>query len=268
MPAPVALTPPASIFPKDEALSERQYRERQHSQLHHSSIPLHHGDHLITPKNAHPQQPVFLTESEYRSYGLQSGRHLLPTAASNSVPIGHEFDNYGAEQLRSNLTPSDVNTTMVQNKGAVPDLLFLSEKEYRTYGLKGNHESHYRINPTREANCSFDDPSKDVCNPYDDSTASLVNRYLSLPRTAPNPAESYYITGARTYTNSSSYIQDRRDHLEKVNPDGRRPPYASHASDSVLDYNQKYHRLGDEPSFSATTVSSRYTFTGPSVFRH
>lgn len=263
VPVPVGQIQCPSSLSKERIFSGRHFGEHQSSKLHQGSVPFDLDNRHIASNVRHSSNPLFLSEKEYRSYGLQPGRHPLPTVASDGFPASHKFDNYRADHVEEDL-PS--NFTSVEKGTGHSDQFFLSEKEYRTYGLKGSLESNTRITPATGTNRPFEDSVKDGCNPYDDSTTSLVNRYLSLPRTGSIPSESYYVTERGAYTSNSSYIPDRRELLGSLNPDGRRP-YSTYTSDSITEYNQNYQRLVDEPNFACTTVSSRYSFGGPSMLR-
>lgn len=268
-PAPVGQIPCSSSLSGERIFSGWYFGEHQSSKLHQGSVSFDLDDHHIVSNVGHSSNPLFLSEKEYRSYGLHPGRHPLPTVASDGFPTSHKFDNYRAdhveEQLPSNLTSVGVNSTMVHKETGFSDLFFLSEKDYRTYGLKGSRESNTRITLNTGTNRTFEGSFMDRCNPYDDTTTSLVNRYLSLPRTGPVPSESYYVTGRGTYTSNSSYIPERRELPGNFNPDGRLP-YSTYASDSFSE-NKNYQRLVDEPNLTSTTVSSRYSFGGPCMSR-
>ncbi|XP_076899471.1 uncharacterized protein LOC143553336 [Bidens hawaiensis] len=175
---------------------------------------------LLNPTLTSPQ--VLLTEQGYRSYGLRGDRP--PTA----------YDLYNPDQER-------------QYSRAPPDALFLSEKDYRTYGLKTRQEN----NPT-----SFT-PNVDASNhnpstvfhqsvPYEpyDQDSDLVERYL--PR---NMAPS-----------SSCYRVDHETALsERL--------YPGNTSIEPSSYNPNLGPRVEETEYKLASVSSRYAFAGPSVMR-
>ncbi|KAL3517500.1 hypothetical protein ACH5RR_020089 [Cinchona calisaya] len=273
MPVPSVQPPPSlSTLPSQETHREQVYREQQYgTKPRQGSTPYDDDGHNIMPKNAHSSDPLFLTEKEYRNYGLRSERHFLPTTASGSLPTSTTYDNHwfdhGREQLPSNLISRSDNSALVPKEPGRGDIHFLSEKEYRTYGLKGCQEPPSRQTlPTLEANRVFEDSMKNVCNPYDDSTTSLVNRYLSLPGTVATPTEPYYLTRGGAYVNNSSYTYGTKDHLGRLNSEGE-ISHSSYASHALSEYNKTYHRLGGDPGVTSSTVSSRYSFEGPSFSR-
>lgn len=267
VPVPIVRSPPSlSTLPEQEIFREQVYKEQHGNKPHQGSM--HYGDdnHHIMPNNGHSSHPLFLTEKEYRSFGLRSERHFLPTAAPAARPTSHtdgyrRFEN-GREQLPGNPVSLSNNAALVQKEPGCHNIYFLTEKEYRTYGLRGYQEVPGRQTPTLETNQSFKDPMKDVCNPYDDSTMSLVNRYLSLPGSVATTKEPYYLKSRGAYLNDSSYTHETKDHSARLNSEVElsHQLYASHASS---DYNRNYHRLGGEPDITSSKVSSRYCFEGP-----
>ncbi|CDP03559.1 unnamed protein product [Coffea canephora] len=267
VPVPVVWPPPSlSTLPEQEIFREQVYKEQYGTKTHQRSMRNDDDHHHIMPNNGHSSRPLFLSEKEYRSFGLRSERHFLPTTAPAGLPTSHMDDNHrfnnGREQLPSNPISLSNNAALVQKGPGCHNIYFPSEKEYRTYGLRGCHEVPSRQTPTLETKQSFEDPIKDVCNPYDDSTTSLVNRYLSLPGPVATPKEPFYLESRGAHVNGSSYARETKDHLQRLNSEVElsHPLYASHA---LSDYNRNYHRLGGGPDFTSSKVSSRYGFDGP-----
>ncbi|KAM7501295.1 hypothetical protein LguiB_000199 [Lonicera macranthoides] len=175
--------------------------------------------------------PLFLSEKEYRNYGLRGERQSKSTA-----PVDHNSDPY---------------------RPLNPDA-FLTEKEYRTYGLRGRYEQPRPMSPPVEKNRSLDNYQRDPYNPYDDSTTSLVDRYLSLPRAVAAPPESY--------VNGYNYMErGSQNHQGGLVQDGQETLYSRYPSGGISDYNEKYHNLGGETEANFAPVSARYSFAGPSV---
>lgn len=267
---PIVQPPSSSTLPNQETHRRQVYREEYGIKPRRGSIPDDGDDHHIMHNNAHSSHPLFLTEKEYRSYGLRSERHLLPTTASVGLPTDHAYDNHrfdhAREQIPSNPISLSNNAALVQREPDCHNIHFLSEKEYRTYGLRGYPGAPSRQAPTLETSRSYEDSVKNLCNPYDDSTTSLVNRYLSLPGSVATPTEPYHLTSRGGYVNGSSYMRGGKDHLGILDPKGE-ISHSSYASHALSDYNINHLRLGSEPNITSSTVSSRYSFEGPSFLR-
>ncbi|KAL2510592.1 DCD (Development and Cell Death) domain protein [Abeliophyllum distichum] len=232
------------------------------------------SEHHVSSTDVPPQKPLFLTEQEYRNYGLRQGSHLLPTAVGGTV--GRTLPgNLEQEQDRFQRNPASTNNnfTLQQREVSRPETFFPSEKEYRTYGLRGPREVSTEVSPMIRTNQAVED----AYNPYHESTTSLVNRYLSLP-----PMNVVSPAGLRPSINYPNSTGSAAVHLGRIIPDGERSfssyaprelseynqrPHLSHASREPSEYNQRYHLLGGETKTVPTTVSHRYSFGGPSVSR-
>ncbi|CAI9785637.1 unnamed protein product [Fraxinus pennsylvanica] len=236
------------------------------------------SEHHVSSTEVRSQGPLFLTEQEYRNYGLRQGNDFLPTAVGGTIGGAQEHRNLEQEkdQFQRNPASTNNNVTLQQREVSRPDTFFLSEKEYRTYGLRGPREMPTEVSPVIRTNQAVEE----AYNPYNESTTSLVNRYLSLPpmiETAParlHPPINY----RNSTTTSGAAI-----HLGRIIPDGERSysSYAprelseynqrllpTHASLEPPEYNQRYLLLGGETKSMPTTVSNRYAFGGPYVKRH
>ncbi|KAL8530793.1 hypothetical protein ACS0TY_007725 [Phlomoides rotata] len=178
-----------------------------------------------TRGNTPHRDPFFLTEEEYRNNGLQRGR-----------PVS---------------TPTDLAVREREANSADP--YFLSEKEYRMYGLRGPQQVMTNNVVVRQSGS----------DPYDESTTSLVNRYLGLPpMTMGFQAEVYPVSGRDPH-----YMND-----------GERA-YASHNLHQQSVFNQRSYSLNasSEPSkfnpgarlhdSTSAPVSNRYSFTGPPLLQ-
>ncbi|XP_075492073.1 uncharacterized protein LOC142530162 [Primulina tabacum] len=241
--------------------------EKQFSQYH-------------VPSNTIPsQESFFLTEQEYRSRGLQQGRHLLPTTA------GGDAIRYEQEQEHRLRNPASMRIdSTVQHREAnrQPDPLFLSEREYHVYGLKGPQRIPNAAPPVDTTNQISRDYGKEALNPYDESTTSLVNRYLSLPRTAATAPELYPLSGREMFANDQ-ITSELRTRLIAPIADVERTfaPYTlcdqsnfSHRPLPVLHPPREpsEFRLGlnlhHESGLIAAPISQRYSFGGPSLSQH
>ncbi|XP_022899099.1 uncharacterized protein LOC111412407 [Olea europaea var. sylvestris] len=232
------------------------------------------SEHQLISTDVPSQRPLFLTEQEYRNYGLRQGSNLLPTAVGGIVGHAREPRNLEQEKDQFQRNPAPMNNvTLQQREVSRPDATFLSEKEYRTYGLRGPHEMPTEVSPVIRTNQA----AKEAYNPYDESTTSLVNRYLSLPpMTATAPARlhspiNYPNSTSGAAVNPGRMIPDGERSYSSYFPhelsEYNRRPYPSHASREPSEYNQRYNLLGGKSKSTSTTVSDRYSFGGPSVSR-
>ncbi|KAL8100890.1 hypothetical protein AgCh_032949 [Apium graveolens] len=240
----IYLPPPASV---EEAHADRsfkdQYVSRNIAAEYH--IPLNHekkqvAEQYFQPSHVTSSSPLFLSEKEYRSFGLRGER-------PNSIQ-GPTFDPY------RNLASSSGGETLMPRGSTHSDELFLSEKDYRTYGLGGRKEA-----PQRSSAIEYKPPldnyhTAETYNPFHDSTTSLVNRYL-LPSS--EPLENKQL--------SQTYGNDGRSNFGRVAFDERERLYSRYASGSLSDYNKEYHHLAGEVGLRFSPVSSRYSFAGPSM---
>ncbi|KAL3644826.1 hypothetical protein CASFOL_010006 [Castilleja foliolosa] len=193
------------------------------------------------------QDPLFLTEQEYRNTGLLRQREP------------DKLDQELKYLLRNR--PS----TSINNPSSHPqnEPYFIGEKEYRAYGLR---EPAQQLPPN---------VSNDVANPYDEATTSLVSRYLGLPPhlvTTPAVPEPYVPT---------SYVSDldRITTLPRTVPDGvnynlheqsgvdQRAYWVSAASHgdrepSIFDQRNSFQ---GESDLTPAPVSQLYSFGGQSV---
>uniref|UniRef100_A0A5B6ZHN0 DCD domain-containing protein n=1 Tax=Davidia involucrata TaxID=16924 RepID=A0A5B6ZHN0_DAVIN len=268
--APIIWLPPPATVPGQEVRREQFYKD------HHSSseaaqnlMPSDHerkqlSKNPISSKDLSSPNPLFLTEKEYRSYGLRQERHILTT------PVSPTLDPYSTDQEREQLLMNHASingdAALVRNESIRSDPFFLSEKDYRAYGLKVQRELPASMTPTIETTTTaFDKYPRDPYDPYDYDTASLVDRYLSMPSMVAAPSESYSLTARESYINNSNHMESNtKNYSERVVPDEQRL-YSTYGSNVQSDYNLKYHQLGGEPEFTYAPVSSQYSFGGPSV---
>ncbi|CAL5425333.1 unnamed protein product [Camellia sinensis] len=258
----------------DEEAHFQQFYRNQTNQL--PRHPISPGGDVASP------DPLFLTEKEYRSYGLRRERHMLtiPTA-----PISWTFDAYKTDGEKEQLQRNPVSVSEDARRNEVAhhdplfqdarrkevaynDPLFLSEKEYRAYGLRREAPAAVTPPPKETTSTALDSYPNDPYYPYNYGSSSMADRYLPLPRTVTAPSESYYsLTTEEPRGNDFTYMESgTRSYRGRVVPNDTERLYSSsYAAHSLSDYNQKYQHLGGEPEFTNTSVSSRYSFAAPSV---
>ncbi|XP_071719080.1 uncharacterized protein [Rutidosis leptorrhynchoides] len=184
-----------------------------------SRPPEQERTHFPNPNVA--SSPHLLTEQEYRSYGL---RGEIP---KNQTFLGPP-------------PPYDPSRPSLEREGAHPKSVYLSEKDYRTYGLKAPQQNSTSMTPSADAINQNVAVGFYRSEPYvnRDPDSALVERYLSHSVVGP----------------TSSYRSDAAHVQEKVVP-----------HTSVPDYNQNVGQRDGEQNYKPAPVSSRYSFAGPSV---
>lgn len=278
--------PPATLLSEESLLRQRYLNNYGDPDTRGKSIPLHHekqfSDYHAICNPVPPQDPLFLTEQEYRNNGLRQGRHLLPTTAGDDVNHTLEPNKLDLElkQLLRNPASTSTDSAVQQRQVNQRDPFFLSEKDYRTYGLRGAQKTLNAASPRMAINEIARDSGTDACDPYDESTTSLVNRYLALPMTTAVPAESY--PQREPYINYLNHTSDMQIHPARTIPDGE-TAFPSYSLREQFVFNQRSYSLNAtrEPSefnqgislqreteFTSAPVSHRYSFAGPSLSQH
>ncbi|XAR58490.1 hypothetical protein NMG60_11013898 [Bertholletia excelsa] len=252
-PQPIPLLPPVAT-----RFGENAHREKKNGNNYTGDEPTrHHASsdyegnliprHTISPMDIASPNPLFLSEKEYRNYGLRREKQMIPPMSGD-----------GTQKSTTALNP-----------------LFLSEKEYRTYGLR--RETHIAVTSSLgTASTASENYPRDpyYCHDYGGSStlvdpyyrrdyggsSSLVDQCLPPPAV---PSESYSMT-AREIDKNDHYINgDTRQHQKRMVYDEAERPYSDYASRALSDYNQEYHHLGGQPEATSASVSSRYSFAGP-----
>lgn len=226
-------------------------------------------DHHVMPREV-ARNPHFLTEKEYRNYGLQQAKHLQP--CTSAVHVTHKLDHYGSEQGIQQLlrAPAGARSDIAfaRNEHVYSDARFPNEREYRSYGLNSLHGQPGTVTPAAESRNTMSAAAnhsllKNV-NPYDEDTTSLVNRYLSLPRTMITPGE-LPLTGRESFPSASNYVSDIRGHSGRLPAENVRF-YAPNTPNALSGYGHIYQHPRDEPGRSLSGLP-QYPFAGPPASR-
>lgn len=194
-----------------------------------------------------PRDLLFLSEEEYRSNGLQQGRHIDDVRPHKlDLALKHLLRNPASTSIDSPLRQREIN----QPCGP----LYPSEAEYRTYGLQNP-----QLAPSA---ASLMVNSHD---PYDEDTTSLVNRYFSLPMTSAVSAESYHPIVRESY-----YMGDRSfpPHNSREQSVFNQRSYSLNASSEPSELSRGRVYLHREADVTSAPVSHRYSFAGPSLSQH
>ncbi|XP_051142316.1 uncharacterized protein LOC127259190 [Andrographis paniculata] len=212
-----------------------------------SPIPLHPENQLVSNPgfpNPAPQDPLFLTEKKYRQNGLRQGWPVPP--ATTGADTGHPFEPKGLDKELKQLLRYPSSST-----GTDSDIHHQDFRSDIRYGLRTPWQMpNSAAAPPQIAN---NNNSVEVCDPYDESTTSLVNRYLAMPRTtAAVPTDLYPMAG------------------RSVNGDGGgERAFPSYSLGSQSEFDQRPYSLNSrDPSCHpgsdvAAPVSHRYSFPRP-----
>nr|DAD33475.1 TPA_asm: hypothetical protein HUJ06_012326 [Nelumbo nucifera] len=199
-----------------------------------------------------PSDPLFLSEKEYRLYGLVRRPSNPPDISYPTAPA-----HYGRGQRMGQPAPLDGETGR--------DALFLSEREYRTYGLAREPPTS-----TLPATGTSVPHTKESCYPvgYGPYGAVYSGVYPPLPRRETASSEHYPLVPRRESYRTDSDYQERgtADYLGRRRPDEVEGSYSTYASNVLSDYNQRHH-LGGRGDLTSQSVSSRYSFAGPPSYR-
>lgn len=258
---------------------------------------LHLDDQSVIRKPASSSDVLFVTEKEYRSYGLRPELRGLRQVTVPYVPV---LESHGTSQEREQVFRSpapihkdtqptqeqifrnpaplyrDISCTQeemfakptpvykplssLQDPAVDPGPLFLSENEYRRYGLRGWTEPQQLIPATARPTDELDS--------YRENQSHTHNYNV----TSSDPFSSLTV-GNATYggysqsTVTEAYHRDLR--LENYTADYHLPRrvadegmYSSYASRDLSTYNPRSH-VG-QSELSSASVSSRYSFAGAS----
>lgn len=191
-------------------------------------------------REAARHDPVILTRPpEQETIRFHNPNVVSPMTQQDYTSYGLAYDPYRIGQEREAARPDSV--TLSGQEYTRPDTLFLSEKDYRTYGLKGRHE-----NPNVDT-ISHSALGLYQSDPYPsyEPTSSLVERYLPQPLAA-HPSSSYQYESMENEGRfrQENVLSDRVERLFSVNDQ---------------------HNIGQSEYRSGASVSSRYAFASPSV---
>nr|XP_011466350.1 PREDICTED: uncharacterized protein LOC105352066 [Fragaria vesca subsp. vesca] len=233
---------------------------------------------------------LYLSEKEYRAYGLQGERrNLAPRPVSPAVEVQRR--DYARDQFLRQ--PNLYREAAPAHRETVPSDLYLNEKEYSAYTVGARHEL-----PPATSAAAVDLYARD---PYSTHFSyyggSSLDQYAAPQRRGDVPLGSYF-AGARR----ESYLVEN-DPLQRRAPDGverslysahaaaaiddrvQRSLYSAHAATSVddhigrslysaraasaldvdsLGYSRKDNYQVTRPEALAAPVSSRYAFAGAS----
>ncbi|XP_054806635.1 uncharacterized protein LOC129309219 [Prosopis cineraria] len=180
---------------------------------------------------------LFLTERDYRAYGLQGDRSVV-NPPSHVHPRLDRYERDYERDHRQHLGPIYRDNVPVHAETLRPDPPYLDEIKYQAY--------------SRGARLDFaNDPYHHA---YHHGSSSR-DSYIPPPLSREEIRSSSYLTGERTLARAEDLRrretgQDRR--------------YSTFAAEAVSEYNRTQHYNGSRRENAPIPVSSRYSFAGPS----
>lgn len=242
------------------------------------------------PMSLH-REVAFLSEREYRTYGLRRDiqdantppRHGGPTLEEpyqrnfeREIIPGHNVQNLDIHPrhvapvleepyhryveresvLRHpNLIYRDSSPLERQPVHHNPNPPFISEKEYRAYGLSGRREL-----PTTAPLPTAAAIDRGPYHTYHNgATSTYVEPYYQPLRREEIPLGSTFPVRERR----ESYLNDH-DNLRRREIDGGERLSSNYASDGLSDYDRLPHYQGERPELTLPPVTAKYSFAGPS----
>ncbi|KAI3973301.1 hypothetical protein MKX01_020676 [Papaver californicum] len=257
--------------PREERMYHRPADQERERFSRHRGSPHRESTYSRLGKNS--DDPLFLSEKDYRTYGLGRAEHATRSPI-RVPPLDLYRDDRHGMQLHSHpslLIPRDA---LPLHREELPsDQLFFSERAYHTYGLRG--ELHVpSISPVSDPrSLALDAYSRDPSYTYGHNASSSDPYALPLRREAV-PSNPYALPLRREAVPSDPYLPlpRRETHVPNYHYDAlqRRETgeeerlYPTYAPNMLPDYNQRQH-LVHSGDHAAGTVLSRYSFPGPSV---
>ncbi|PON73987.1 Development/cell death domain containing protein [Parasponia andersonii] len=194
---------------------------------------------------------LYLTEKEYRTYGLRGERRNLTPPSHASDPTLETYRrDYEREHLlrHPNLVLRD--TVPAHRETVHADPLYLSEREYPAY----SHGARRELPPPVPAT-GLDPYAKDPYYSYYFSGSS-VDPYLPPPRREDIPSGSYVVGGRR-----ESHMVDGADPLRRRELERLDRLYATtYPSDSLSGYSHTYQTRHEAAASSRYPAGSSYSY--------
>ncbi|KAF9670021.1 hypothetical protein SADUNF_Sadunf13G0025100 [Salix dunnii] len=202
---------------------------------------------------------LFMSEKDYRTYGLSGERRKL----APSLHVSSILDPYSRDQEREHLLrqPYPIYRDMEPlQREAVPVDPFYLNQAYNPGGIRELQPATTPITSTTSGSAlpALDPYTRDPYYTYHYS-ASSADAYLPPPRRDEAYSGSYYVDGPR----ETSLFE--ADHLRRRETDRVDRLYSMNASDASSNYNRLLQYHGAKPETAPQSVSSRYSFAGPSI---
>ncbi|GMI84523.1 hypothetical protein HRI_002121600 [Hibiscus trionum] len=205
-----------------------------------------HGE-LASTKREDGHRDLYLSEKEYRTYGLLGERRNLTPQRHMTPTLTSYLGDHREPPLRQ---PDTLYREPVplQRDTIRSDPLYLTEREYRAYDLGARREMQPPVSaaPANTSAAGGSILDSYITDPYHSrySGDALVDAYL------PRPRESHLV-GTDLLRMRESNQADRL--------------YSAHPSDALVGPIQMHRHRDVNPASASTSVSSRYSFGGASL---
>ncbi|TXG65756.1 hypothetical protein EZV62_007031 [Acer yangbiense] len=201
------------------------------------------------------RRDLYLSEKEYRTYGLQGERGNLTTTHHIAPLDPYQTRHEIAHQLPLRHPEPLYRDPVPAPRDSIPaDPHYLTEREYQTYHVGARHELRSAVSPVTAsiagAAPTSDSYFRDRFSTYYNYSAAPVDPYLPTSRREEVVPGSYSMGGRR------ETLRVDTDHLRRRETEPADRFYSAYASNALSDYNQQA---------AAAPVSSRYSFAGPSL---
>lgn len=240
--------PREARFPSDREASARDpyanINARSYPVLSHERDQQISFGELASSRREDIHRDLYLSEKEYRAYGLQGERRNSTLQHHISPRSGSYLGDYREQLLRQ---PNTVHSESLPMQRDIirSDPLYLSG---RPYDLGAAREMQTTVSAATANTSVAVATTLDLyaTDPYYSRYhgASLVDSYLPGPR-----VESHLI---------------ENDHLRRRESNQVDRLYSAYGSDALAGYNPMHPHLDVKPEAASTSVSSRYTFAGAS----
>ncbi|KAL4637286.1 hypothetical protein ACB092_03G066900 [Castanea dentata] len=214
-----------------------------------------HRDVTSIPRGEIPHE-LYLTEREYRAYGLQGEIKNLSIPSQFTPTLEMYQKEYEREHLPRQPDYLYRDAIPAQRETLSIDPLYINEKEYQAYGLGARRELPPTVPvATVTSATALGSYANDPYYAYRYGALS-GDPYLPSVRREEVPSSSYSVGG--TFLGETA-------HLRRIETDqGADRLYSTYAADALLRYNQTENRQVAQPEAVSVPVSSRYSFAGPS----
>ncbi|XP_028765100.1 uncharacterized protein LOC114723112 [Neltuma alba] len=183
------------------------------------------------------RRDLFLTERDYRAYGLQGDRSVVDPPSHVNPRLDRYERDYERDR-RQHVGPIYGDNVLVHAETLRPDPPYLDETKYQAYSRGTRH-----------------DYANDLYHHYHHSTSSR-DSYIPPPLAREEIPSSSYFAGERTLARADEHLRRRET--------GQDRRYSTYSAEALSEYNRTQHYNGTRPDDAPIPVSSRYSFAGPS----
>lgn len=205
---------------------------------------------VLPPRRVQAPRDLYMSEKEYRAYGLQRERRNL-TPPRVVIPT---LDPYQRDMEREILIrrPASPYETVSLHREPV-----LVDRVDRLYPISQPYSYSNRIVPSPSAVTALDPYTRDPYYPYPHNSSS-GNSYLVPSRREEIGSGSYYVDGRRDVY-AGAVDPPRRRESDEIDMDRL---YLKYSVDPPMDHSRVYQASRQDV---LPPVSSRYSFAGPSA---